>query len=253
MKVWMANKRNNNYPYHFVGGLILSVCLLLVFEVIWTQLSLYLNLSVPLTSGISAITAVVLLLYAANRIGQRAVKESLVWALDSEDKLWVMDIRVLAPVRGIISFFKGPFIVQKQLEQIRKENRLPREANEILCVDNIKEAKQKYYVVCRIRYTNGYIASRTFSLAKDIEDGDQLLLQLQKRLQEKPEGGASVHHYVRSIGISLGFSILFTIVSVLAYPPAGQAPSSFYFLCLFLSLVSYTTLCYFILKRKRGE
>ena len=155
MKIWMSNETRykNHYARNVIGGFLGSVGFVVVAELFVTRVTLTQGWSVPIITTLSGILLVIALLFVANYIGQKASQNSLLWFL-TEERLFVIDMRTTVSYWGLISFLRSHFTVQKYLEQIKAEPKLPHSSNEILTVLNLKEASRKYYVNCLIRYQN---------------------------------------------------------------------------------------------------
>ncbi len=183
-KIWISKGpgEKNRYALSTLGGILGILALLMVLIVGGTFLTLYLSLPKEASLGTLCIGAVVLGVVLALGAGRRSLRESLVFFLTQDDRLYMLDSRTLASYRrGVLGFTSMTLDTQKALDRLAASPTLPPQALEILTVKKIREYSDFSRVSCLIRRPTGETGRWEFCLPSGYPDEDLLRFQLERR------------------------------------------------------------------------
>ena len=142
---------------------------------------------------------------------------------------------------------------QAFLRKQGKQPFLPKGADEIVKVLNIKENRTHYAIRCQARHPNKRVTRRTYFLVKGIQHEEILLKELERR--KTWENTLEPVENRNPLYIILS-GIIFTgcvILCVLSHPAFSKLSEEIYFPCLGASFVMLFPLLYFIIRQRRGE
>lgn len=183
-KIWISKGpgEKNRYALSTLGGILGILALLMVLIVGGTFLTLYLSLPKEASLSALCIGAVILGVVLALGLGRRSLKESLVFFLTRDDRLYMLDSRTLASYRrGVLGFTSMALDTQKVLDRLAASPTLPPQALEILTVKKIREYPDFSRVSCLIRRPTGETGQWEFCLPSGYPDEDLLRFQLERR------------------------------------------------------------------------
>lgn len=123
-----------------------------------------------------------LAVWLALRVGWRSVGQATVFFLAEDDKLYVVDARMLSDHgHGLMGYVAGAAQTQAFLRRLSEKPFLPAEADEIAKVGRIRENRAYYAIRCWVRRPGRRAAKHTYFLVKGYEDEQALLHQLERR------------------------------------------------------------------------
>ena len=255
-KVWMSpeTRKKSRYGYRTVGGILGIVLLMTVLLLTGTFLSLSLGLPQQSYSMILVLFVSTLGIVLAVRMGRRGMQDAMIFFLTENDRLWIMDARGLSNHgHGFWGFAIGTMETQAFLRMQGQQPFLPKDADEILKVLNIKENSSHYAVRCQSRHPNKRVTRHTYFLVKGIQDEEMLLRELERRKTWENTLEPSENRNPLYILLSgLGFSACVTMC-VLSHPAVAQMSGEIYFPCMGASLIALYFLLYFMIRQRRGE
>ncbi len=255
-KVWMSQetRKKSRYGYRTVGGILGIVLLMTVLLLTGTFLSLSLGLPQQSYSMILVLFVSTLGIVLAVRMGRRGMQDAMIFFLTENDRLWIMDARGLSNHgHGFWGFAIGTMETQAFLRMQGQQPFLPKDADEILKVLNIKENSSHYAVRCQSRHPNKRVTRHTYFLVKGIQDEEMLLRELERRKTWENTLEPSENRNPLYILLSgLGFSACVTMC-VLSRPAVAQMSGEIYFPCMGASLIALCFLLYFMIRQRRGE
>lgn len=255
-KVWMSKEagKKSRYGYQTVGGILGIVLLMTALLFIGTFFSLSLGLPQQSSSMILVLLATALGGVLAVRLGRRGIQDAMIFFLTENGRLWIMDSRGLSNHgHGFWGFALGTMETQAFLRMQGKQPFLPKGADEILKVLNIKENSSHYAIRCQSRYPNKRVARHTYFLIKGIPDEEMLLQELERRKTWESTLEPVENRNPRYILMSgLAFAACVTLC-VLSHPAVARIPGEIYFPCMGASLIALWFLIYFIIRQHRGE
>lgn len=255
-KVWMSPEtgKKSRYGYRTVGGILGIVLLMTVLLFMGTFLSPSLGLPQQSFSMILVLLATALGIVLAVRMGRRGMQDAMIFFLTENDRLWIMDARGLSNHgHGFWGFALGTMETQAFLRMQGKQPFLPKGADEILRVLNIKENSSHYAVRCQSRHPNKRVTRHTYFLVKGIQDEEMLLQELERRKTwESTLEPAENRNPLYILLSGLVFAACVTIC-VLSHPAVARISKEIYFPCMGASMIAFCFLFYFIIRQRRGE
>lgn len=255
-KVWMSpeTEKKSCYGYRAVGGILGIVFLMISLLFAGSFLSLWLGLSQQSFSMISVLLATALGIVLAVRLGRRGMQDAMIFFLTENDRLWVMDTRGLSyHGRGFWGFALGAMETQTFLRTQGQQPFLPKGAEEILRVLNIKENSSHYAVRCQLRHSGKRMIRHTYFLVKGIQDEEMLLQEFERRKTwENTLEPAENRNLLYIILSGLLFSVC-VMLCVLSHPAVNKMSEDIYFPCMGASVAVFCILLYFIIRQRRGE
>lgn len=255
-KVWMSpeTEKKSRYGYRAVGGVLGIVWLMTVLLLAGTMLSLYMGVPQKWFSSILIVVVTVLGIVLAAQMGRRGMQDAMIFFLTENDRLWIMDARGLSNHgNGFWGFAVGSMETQAFLRKQGKQPFLPKGADEIVKVLNIKENRTHYAIRCQARHPNKRVTRHTYFLVKGIQDEEILLKELERRKTwentlEPVENRNPL--YIVLSGILFAGCV---ILCVLSHPVVARMSGEIYFPCMGASLIAFCILLYFIIRQRRGE
>ena len=255
-QIWMSRdtRKKSRYGLRILGGIagitalaLLSVCggTVLVFRMGWPA-----ELAFPLLC--LGVTALAVAMAAA--LGRRSVGDATVFFLTEEDRLFAVDVRRLAGHGGaILSPAAAPMEIQRSLREIARSPSLPAGADEILKVEGVREGRSLCALSCQVRRQGRRAVRRTYFLAKDLEDRELLLRQLERR--EGWDGAPELKEDRKPFYILLSALIccVFVLLCVLSHPAVARLPQSLYFPCLGAAFAALCCVVWLVVRHHRGE
>lgn len=255
-KVWMSpeTEKKSRYGYRAVGGILGIVLLMTVL--LFSGNAFLPSIGIPRKwFSLLLICFVTLLgIVLSARLGRRGMQDAMIFFLTEDDRLWIMDARGLSNHgHGFWGFAAGSMETQEFLRKQGKQPFLPKGADEILKVMNIKENLTHYAVRCQARHPNKHVTRRTYFLVKGIQDQEILLKELERRKTwentlEPMENRNPL--YILLSGTSFAGCV---ILCVLSHPVVARMSGEIYFPCMGASLIAFCILLYFIIRQRRGE
>ena len=178
-KIWISKGpgEKNRYALSTLGGILGILVLLMVLIIGGTFLTLYLSL--PKEAALGTLCIGVVLALGA---GRRSLRESLVFFLTQDDRLYMLDSRTLVSYRrGVTGLASMALDTQKVLDRLAASPTLPPQALEILTVKKIRECPDFSRITCLIRRPTGETGRWEFCLPSGYPDEDLLRFQLERR------------------------------------------------------------------------
>lgn len=258
-KVWIM--RRDGGKSHYAAGLILPLAIgipaamaLLAGTVV---LGLRCGLPMEQLTLAACLLITALLIWLAVRTGRKSLRDGQIFWQDSEEQLFAADLRQFAPARrDIFSQIGAALRVQKLLDQI-PEGEVPSwiQANGIrlLSAEHIRERRNSWAAVCRVRYPNGGEGTRTFILPRGLEGEEELISVLQRMEQSEVAPQMRADRSTAGILVSLLGAVVFGGLCLMSHPAVGRLSSSIYFPMLGLTAAALAVLVYFAIRKYRGE
>lgn len=255
-KVWMSREtgKKSQYGYRTVGGILGIVMLMTALLLGGTFLSLSLGLPQQSFSMILVLFAGALGILLSVRMGRRGMQDATIFFLTENDRLWVMDARGLSSHGdGFLGFAISSMETQVFLRRQGKQPFLPKGADEILKVLNIKENSSHYAVRCQSCHPNKHVARYTYFVVKGIPDEKMLLQELERRKTwettlELTENRKPLYILLSGLVFAGG-----VILCILSHPAVARISGTVYFPCMGVSFTAFCFLLYFIIRQRRGE
>lgn len=185
-KIWIAPGpgQKNRYALFTLGSVVAIVFLIMVLVVGGTFLTLYLSLPTQASLVGLCIGAVLLGVLLAVNAGRRALRDTLVFFLTQDDRLFVLDARTIpAYRRGPWGFGSMVLDAQKVLDRLAHTTALPPQAREILWVEKIQEGSACCRVTCQIRRPQGGQGRWVYLVPSGYPEEDLLRFQLERRME----------------------------------------------------------------------
>ena len=255
-KVWMSpeTEKKSRYGYRAVGGILGIVLLMTVLLFSGNAFFPSIGISRKWFSSILICFVTFLGIVLSAQMGRRGMQDAMIFFLTEDDRLWIMDARGLSNHgNGFWEFAAGSMETQAFLRKQGKQPFLPKRADEIVKVLNIKENHTHYAIRCQARHPNKRVTRHTYFLVKGIQDQEILLKELERRKTwentlEPVENRNPL--YIVLSGILFAGCV---ILCVLSHPAFSKLPGEMYFPCLGASFVMLFPLLYFIIRQRRGE
>lgn len=255
-QIWMSQdtEKKNRYGLQMLGGIVGIVVLALVLILVGTVVGFQLGLPMKLVSVILCLGVTAFMVIFAMKLGRKSVKDVTVFFLMEGDRLFVLDSRKLVDFgTEALSHAAAMVKIQKFLDRMARDPYLPVGADEIVKVERMKVNSTHYALVCRIRHPSGRVARRTYFLVNGLENQEQLLLQLQRRLQWASSPEMTENRNPLWIFLSALICFCFVSLCVMSHPAVGQFPQSIYFPCLGGAFVALCCAIWFGIRQHRGE
>lgn len=255
-KVWMSASigKKSGYALHTLGGVLGIVVGVLLVTVGGTVLIL--SRGWPQILAITALWLgmTALGIWFAFSLGRRTVREDTVFLLTEEDRLFHLQARRRSGHDGgPAGMVTSVLNTQKFLEEVTHHPFVPREAEEILQVESIRENADGYALRCRVRYSNGRRGIYTCLLAKGLPDEDLLLQELERRRNWRndlePQNGSNLPGVLVSTGVMAAAGAL----CVCSHPAVAKLPAQMYFPCLAIAFGAFCVDVFFLVRQRRGE
>lgn len=195
MRIWTSAdpEEKKYYALRMVGGLtgILLLALLLIFAGVFAGFRMGWKMeevSLVLCVGITALCVCL-----AFRLGQQSLRARLIFCLDDEDRLFVVEAgKYIQAGSGLAGYISLAHRTQKELEKLTAPNGLlEREMSrtesltgqepQIVSVERIRERERSYRVICHLKYPNQKEGKWTYSIVKGYEDEEGLMWELERR------------------------------------------------------------------------
>lgn len=254
--IWMSSdtRRNSRYAVHTLGGILGITLLVLLLICGGTALMFFCGWPSQTFSLLLCLGATALAVTLALGVGRRAARDATIFFLLEGDRLFAMDARRLIPHgRTILDAAAAAAETQQFLRRIAERPCLPAGADEIRRVEQIRENRSHYALVCQVRHSNGRTARRTYFLFQGLPEQESLLHQLERRKSwesslEKPDSQTILWFLLSALACG-GSAVL----CVLSHPGLALLPRELYFPCLGFSFLSLFFLIYGIIRHRRGE
>ena len=138
------------------------------------------------TGLLFCIAATALAVWLAVRVGRRARKDSLLFCLDDEGRLFAVDAGQIVPCQGgLLGYGQMALEIQSEIErlkrQITEQRQAPARGEMILSVEKMREKENGCRLVCRVRNLEGREYRRRWFVARGYENEAELFWQLQCR------------------------------------------------------------------------
>ena len=236
MKVWTPpEKGRSRYAARSIGGVLVAVFFCMAIICIVMLLAIHFGWPVWSASAVVCAVATVLCIWLAVAAGRRSLRDALMFLLDGKDRLFVLDVRLLAGLaRNITGFVRAAVEIQRELERLKNTlpemRKPPNAAVQIVQVEHIAERARGRALLCRVRYAGGREEKRTYLLVRGYEDEDWLLRELERRmpgeaLVEPRQTRAPLYAV-----LSLAALAVCTVLCVLSHPAVAVLPQC----CMFL-------------------
>ena len=187
MQIWTASGREkkNHYAALSIFGILGIVVLAMGLGVAFSLLALIFEWT-KWTGLLICVGETALAVWAAFRLGRRSRKDSLLFCLDDNGRLFAVDVSQLVPVhRGLLGYGQMAREIQKEIERLKRQMTEQREApargEQILSVERLKEKESGCRLVCQVRNLEGREYRRRWFVARGYENEAELLWQLQRR------------------------------------------------------------------------
>ena len=255
-KIWMtgSTSRKSRYAWRTMGGIFGIAALMLLLVAGGVLLMFQAGLPREAFSLILCLGVTVLGTWLGLRLGKRTAQDGTVFVLTAEGKLYGLQAADLAGSgRNVLAYAEGTLRTQALLRKLEEKPFLPAAADEIRRVETIREHRTEYVVRCRVRRPGGHSALRTFFVAGEVEEADQLLQELERR--QSWENDLEPKENLNPLGILLSAAALaiLVVLCVLSHPAQAQLPQVIYFPCLAGAVGTFGVMAYFILRQHRGE
>ena len=259
MKVWTPpEKGRSRYAARSIGGVLVAVFFCMAIICIVMLLAIHFGWPVWSASAVVCAVATVLCIWLAVAAGRRSLRAALMFLLDGKDRLFVLDVRLLAgPARNITGFVRAAVEIQRELERLKNTlpemRKPPNAAVQIVQVEHIAERARGRALLCRVRYAGGREEKRTYLLVRGYEDEDWLLRELERRmpgeaLVEPRQTRAPLYAV-----LSLAALAVCTVLCVLSHPAVAVLPQNLYFPLLGGAAAVLYVFAWFAIKWRRGE
>ena len=255
-QIWMSREtqRKSWYGLRTLGGIFGIAVLALVLISGGTVLAFSMGWPVKLFSTLLCLGVTVLMVVMAVGLGRRSVRDTTIFFLTEDDRLFVVDASHLVDHGGsVMSHADGLLKTQQFLRRIAQSPGLPDGVDEILRVEGIKENRSHYALVCQVRHPNQKVIRRTYFLVKGVENQELLLRQLERRegWEKVPEmkENRKPFYILLSALACCGLCVL----CVLSHPNVAQLPQSIYFPCLGAAFAALCCGVWFGIRQHRGE
>lgn len=255
-QVWMSadTARKSRFGLRTLGGIAAIAALMLLLIGGGLTLSFALDLPREVVSLLLVCAVTALAVTLAVRLGWRSVQDATVFFLTEDDRLFVLDARMLSRLgRGVLGYAAGAMETQELLRELARRPRLPAEADEIRKVAGIRENGAYHAVRCQVRRPGCRTVPRTYFLVKGIPDEEALLRQLERRQSWETALEPADSKSLLRILVSTLVLAVFTALCVLSHPAVGKLPQSIYFPCLGAAFLTVCFLVTFIVLHRRGQ
>lgn len=195
MRIWTSSDTmgKKHYALCMIGGILGIVLLAMIlicagiyvgFHERW-QME---EISLALCLGVTA-----LCVGLAYRLGQQSLKNRLIFCLDEEDRLFVVEAgKYIRTGSGLTGYISLAHRTQKEIGELTapggllergmsREGSLSGQEPQIISVEQIREREKSYRVVCRLKYPNQGEGKRTYAIMKGYEDENGLIWELERR------------------------------------------------------------------------
>lgn len=254
-KIWISpdTGKKSRYAWQVLGGILAIVTLMMLLIGGGVALSFQLGAVQKVFDFALCMGVTGLAVWLALRVGWRSVGQATVFFLAEDDKLYVVDARMLSDHgHGLMGYVAGAAQTQAFLRRLSEKPFLPAEADEIAKVGRIRENRAYYAIRCWVRRPGRRAAKHTYFLVKGYEDEQALLHQLERRknreITQDTENRNGLFLFI-STWLLIGFGIL----CVLSHPAFGKLPQGIYFPCLGAAFVAFYFFVYFLIRIRRGE
>ena len=252
-EMWISQPKNR-FGQHTLGGIlgVAALALLLTgggvalgFTMGWPMK----GVSVLLCLGVTALGVAL-----AVGLGRQSVKDATVFFLMEGDRLFVLDARQLVGFGSdALSHAAAMVKVQGILRELAQKPYLPARAEEILKVERIRENPTHYALICQVRRPQGQVVRRTCFVVCGLEGQEQLLLQLERRLQWPGSPELEENRKPLCLCLSILACCGFAALCVVSHPAVGLLPQSVYFPFLGATFVALCCAVWFAVRYRRGE
>lgn len=256
VKVWMSPETGSKsrYGLRMFGGILGIMGLVLLLIGGGTVLMMSRGWPREPVSVAMCFGGTALAVWLAVRLGRRSAQDAMIFFQMEGDRLFVVDARRLVDHgRTILDYAGAAAEVQQFLRRLAKQPYLPAGADEIRNVESLKENRNSYALICRIRHPNGRMVRRTYCLIKGYEDEELLLRQLERRKSWENALEPAEHRRPFYILLSALFCGGFVVLCVLSHPAVAKLSQNLYFPCLGAAFLSLGCLVYFAIRQHRGE
>ena len=255
-KIWLspASSKKSLYAGRTVGGIlgIVALMMLLIFGGVF--LTSFAGLPRELFSLVLCLGVTALGVVLGLRLGRRTLHDATVFLLTSENRLYGLLASDFARSGGRpLSYMAGTLETQRFLRELAASPFLPAAADEILRVESIRETGSEYVVRCQVRREDHPSFSRTYFVAKDLKDADQLLGQLERRQGWENTLEPVQNNNPLGMLVSGGAMAVFAVMCVLSHPAQAKLPQEIYFPSLGAAFAAFCVLVWFVVRQHRGE
>lgn len=255
-KVWMSQDtaRKSHMAWRTLGGIMGIALLMLTLILGGVLLSFRMDWPKEVSSMILCIGVTVLGITLGLRLGHRSAQDGTVFFLTDNGRLFGMQVDTMPGYRwGAIRCTEDLAKTQKFLRRLAEKPFLPSLAEEILRVKYLRETRSGYTVRCLVRCSKDRQALRTWFFARDCQDADLLVQQLERRQNWEsslePPPPTALYGMIFSILAVAALAAL----CVMSHPFLGRLPQVIYYPCLAASVVAFGVAAYFGVRWRRGE
>lgn len=252
-KVWISSD-TRTYLLHVLGGSLGIVLLAMFLIIVGSTLSFSMNWPRETFLLILCVGVTALAVLLALKLRRKAVRDTTIFLLTKEDRLYAMDTRRLSGHgHDVLSYVAGTIETQKFLNRFAQLPYIAAGADEILKVEHIKENRSHYAVSCRIRHPNRNMIRRAYFLVKGIPNEETLLRELERREAWDVALEPAENRNLFYILVSTLVFVCFSILCVFSHPAVAKLPQNIYFPCLGGAFLAVIFIVYFIVRQSRGE
>lgn len=252
MKIWTSPKQGKDYAFKTIFGVSAIVLLILALSAGGAVFLLSAGLSSAWLSLALCLLVTALAAMLSLRLGRSLHRDTLMFFLTPQDRLFAIDISSMLPYpQKVSNFFTSAMDIQKAVQKTAASGRLPPNAGEIIKVISISDRMSYYAVRCIMKYGRR-TARQTLIIVEGYENESELLFQLRRRERWNDE-------LLKKRGIPMGILISFLCMCAFiflctqSHEAVSRLPKEMYFPCLGLAYISAVCLAIFSIKRKRGE
>lgn len=195
MRIWTSSDTagKKHYALCMAGGILGTVLLALLLICAGIYIGFHEKWQMEKVSLVLCLGVTALCVGLAYRLGRQSLQNRLIFCLDGEDRLFVVEagkyIRAGSGLLGFLSLARG---TQKEIVELTapgglleremgRAGSLTGQEPQIVSVERIQERERSFRMICHLRYPNRQEEKRTYSVGKDYEDAEGLLWELEKR------------------------------------------------------------------------
>lgn len=255
-KVWIAKaaRRQSRYAWKVLGGTLGITAVVIGLTAGGTLLTIYCGWPMEITLLFLCLGTTVLGVWLALKLRRQAFRESVVFFLTEEDRLFQLQTSMTSwHGGGPLGYAAGALGTQRTLNELARYPTVPDTASEILQVNTIKKNRDGYAVRCVMRLPGGPVAERTCVLVHGLPEEDLLLRELERRQDWHGDLEPMGPRHGTAVAVSAAALAVLGGLCGASHPAVGRLPQSLYFPCLAAAFAALVGLVYFAVRRYRGE
>lgn len=254
-KIWMCGSggARNRYALGTLGSILGIVMLMVCLIFGATAAGLALHWPMQWVSVLTCAGVTALGVWLGLAVGRRSLGQATVFLLTGDDRLFFLNAADGNRGRDPLDYAAGTLDTQALLRRLAAAPYVPVGAKEILQVESIRETARTYALRCRMRVGSGPVFCRTCLLVKGLEEEDQLLHQLERRLDWRTDLEPQENRTPFYLVLSGGVLAVLILVCVFSHPGVAVLPAGLYFPCLGGAFAALFFLVYFLVRQRRGE